>query len=149
METIRPYLLLADDDSDDCLFFKEALEELDASALLATVNNGEELMKHLIETISNLPDILFLDLNMPLKSGSECLLEIKQHEVLKDLPVIIMSTSFNPDIVYRLHQQGAHYYARKPAEFLRLKELIRRSLEMVRDGLNEQPAKEEFVINAT
>ena len=60
-------LLLADDDSDDCFFFKEALEELTISAKLTTVNDGVQLMKLLSTTGTPLPDALFLDLNMPRK----------------------------------------------------------------------------------
>ena len=62
-------LLLADDDADDCMFFKEALEELPVAAKLITVNDGVQLMNHLINENSQLPDALYLDLNMPRKNG--------------------------------------------------------------------------------
>ena len=69
----RPYytILLAEDDRDDCLFFKEALEELPVSATLTTVNDGVELMQLLSFPSGELPDILFLDLSMPRKTGFE------------------------------------------------------------------------------
>ena len=74
-------LLLADDDEDDCDFFKEALDELLLPTSLVTVNDGVQLMDFLSESgAENLPDILFLDLNMPRKNGLECLTEIKQLE---------------------------------------------------------------------
>ena len=85
-------ILLADDDSDDCLFFKDVLDELNLPTLLTTVHNGEQLMEVLLKS-TELPDILFLDLNMPRKNGFECLSAIKQTKKLNQVPVIIFSTS--------------------------------------------------------
>jgi CheY-like chemotaxis protein len=68
--------LLADDDTDDCIFFKEALEDLSFTTTLSTANDGVELMHFLKARLSDLPDALFLDLNMPRKAGYECLSEI-------------------------------------------------------------------------
>ena len=93
MDLIKHNLLLADDDIDDCIFFKEVLEELPVESFLTTVKDGVELMKFL--NTANLPDVLFLDLNMPRKTGHECLSEIKKDQKLKHLPVIIFSTSFD------------------------------------------------------
>src|SRR5437879_4324804 len=119
-------LLIADDDKDDCLFFKDALEELPVSAQLTTVHNGEHMMQ-LLEEKKNVPPpphVLFLDMNMPRKNGFECLEEIKHDEKLKDLPVIIFSTSFEQDVVNLLYKKGGQYYIRKPAEFSQLKKVI-------------------------
>ncbi|MBC8110037.1 MAG: response regulator [Verrucomicrobia bacterium] len=86
-------LLLADDDKDDRFFFEEALEELQVSIHLTTVNDGEQLTQLLIQQMTKLPnqlpDVLFLDLNMPRKNGFECLAEIKRTKKLQHLPVII------------------------------------------------------------
>ena len=70
-------ILLADDDQDDCLLFKEALDELAITVQLTAVQNGEELMQ-LLNKAEILPDLMFLDLNMPRKNGMECLFAIKQ-----------------------------------------------------------------------
>jgi len=75
MNAVHYNLLLADDDTDDCFFFREALGELPFMSTLTTVNNGVELMNRLTDQSYHLPDILFLDLNMPLKTGIECLME--------------------------------------------------------------------------
>jgi CheY-like chemotaxis protein len=145
--TLSPLnLLLADDDTDDCTFFKEVLEELPHATALTTVNDGVQLMNHLKFEIKQLPDALYLDLNMPRKTGSECLAEIKQNAKLKHLPIIIFSTSFNPDVVNSLREQGANYYIRKPAEFYNLKAIISKSLDLIKT--KEKPSKENFVLNS-
>src|ERR1700733_16016723 len=97
----KPNLLLVDDDKDDCIFFKEALESLPVSASLITVNNSEQLMQLLSEKIVKpAPNsLLFLDLNMPKKNGFEILSELKLDNHLKNLPVIIFSTYFEEDEV--------------------------------------------------
>lgn len=140
-------LLLADDDEDDCLFFKEALDELSLPVTLATVNDGVELMGHLdVNTADNLPDILFLDLNMPRKNGYECLAEIKEIEELKELPVIIFSTSLDSEIVNLMYEKGAVFYIRKPGDFSKLKKVIGEALAKVSENNFRQPAREQFIL---
>ncbi len=146
MNTTPLHLLLADDDTDDCIFFKEALKELPVSAKLTTVNDGVQLM-HFLSKSEVLPDALYLDLNMPRKNGFECLAEIKMDEKLKQLPVIIFSTSFDKEVVNHLHEKGAHFYIRKPAEFHNLKNVIQKSLELIADANKEQPSIEKFLLN--
>ena len=147
MNTTPLNLLLADDDTDDCIFFKEALEGLPVSAKLTTVNDGVQLMQ-LLSKKEVLPDVLYLDLNMPCKNGFDCLAEIKSDEKLKQLPVIIFSTAFDKEVVNLLHERGAHFYIRKPAEFYNLKKIILKSLELISDANKEQPSKEKFIINS-
>ena len=142
-------LLLADDDTDDCIFFKEALEELPVVAKLTTVNDGVQLMLHLTEKTETLPHALYLDLNMPRKNGYDCLTEIKQKPKLKTIPVIIFSTSFDSEVVNLLYERGAHYYIRKPAEFQDLKKIISKSLDLISKLTDRQPSKEMFVITIT
>ena len=140
-------LLLADDDLDDCIFFKEALEELSVSTKLTTVNDGVQLMQLLSKEKEVMPDVLYLDLNMPRKNGFDCLVEIKSDEKLKQIPVIIYSTSFDKEVVNLLHERGAQFYIRKPAEFHNLKNVIQKSLELIADANKEQPSIEKFVLN--
>ena len=139
-------LLLADDDEDDGLFFEEALKELPLSVNLTTVNNGELLIQYLTSNLSSLPAVLFLDLNMPRKNGFECLVEIKSHEKLKLLPVVIYSTSFSPDTVNLLYSEGAHYYIRKPAEFSKLKKVIFDAITLTLQKPVSPPQKENFIL---
>ncbi|KUJ61398.1 transcriptional regulator [Flavobacteriaceae bacterium CRH] len=140
-------LLLADDDEDDCAFFKEALDDLLIPFSLVTVNDGVQLMEFLENKPSeNLPDILFLDLNMPRKNGIECLTEIKQIQELKDLPVIIFSTSLDMNIVDKMYEKGAIYYIRKPGDFSKLKKVIGNALAITAENNFKQPTKEHFIL---
>ena len=139
-------LLLADDDIDDCLFFQDALEELSIENNLTTVDDGVKLMNYLLEEATILPDILFLDLNMPRKSGYECLLELKKNESLKDIPVVIFSTSQNTDVVEDLYTNGAHYYIRKPGDFNILKKVIKDALFLLEENNRQRPELINFII---
>ena len=139
-------ILLADDDTDDCIFFKEALDELLIKTHLTTVNDGEQLMIYLAETSRKLIDVLFLDINMPRKNGFECLAEIKQNEKLKDLPVIIFSTSYDQKVVNSLHESGAHYFIRKPSDFAQFKKIIYHTLLLIVQDEIAQPSRENFVL---
>src|SRR6185295_4050117 len=96
-------ILLADDDTDDCIFFKAAVKEFSMATTLSTVHDGEQLMELLTKEGNELPDVLFLDLNMPRKNGFECLSEIKQNKNLEHLPVIMFSTSFEQEVVNLLY----------------------------------------------
>lgn len=140
-------LLLADDDEDDCAFFKEALDELLLPVSLVTVNDGVQLMDFLSDkSAENLPDILFLDLNMPRKNGFECLTEIKKIVSLQQLPVIIFSTSLDMTIVDTVYEKGALYYIRKPGDFSKLKKVIGNALAITTENNFKQPVKEHFIL---
>lgn len=139
------HILLADDDKDDCILFKDALDELPLSAQLTTVRNGEQLMQ-ILNSKAQLPDLIFLDLNMPRKNGFECLSEIKQNEKLKQLPVIIFSTSFETEIVNLLYKNGAQHYICKPNEYAQLLKVIHHVITITSQLNLSQPPKEEFVL---
>jgi CheY-like chemotaxis protein len=141
------HILLADDDKDDSLIFQQILEELPISTHLANVYDGEQLLKLLNDVKEPLPDILFLDLNMPRKNGLECLSAIKQNEKLKGLPVIIFSTSYEPEIVNRLYKNGAQYYIRKPNDFAQFKKVIYQALTLTEETVISQPPREKFVLS--
>jgi CheY-like chemotaxis protein len=131
---------------DDCFFFEKALEELQLSTHLTIVRDGQQLMNYLSENSKNLPDVLFLDLNMPRKNGFECLCEIKEHESLKVIPVVMFSTSYPRDQIYEanmintLLKIGAHHFIRKPGDFAQLKQVIHQTLTMFleRKSMNGQ-----------
>jgi len=141
-------ILLADDDTDDCMFFKEALKDLFLPTEFTAVHDGEQLMQLLTNEDTVLPHVLFLDLNMPRKNGFECLSEIKLNARLNGIPVIIFSTSFENETVNQLHKSGAFYYIRKPSQFSQFKSLIQQSLEFIAQALTDQPSRDNFVLKA-
>lgn len=148
-------ILLADDDSDDRSFFAKALKELSISTNLTTVNDGQHLMNYLSENSEQLPDILFLDINMPCKNGHECLCEIKQNEKLKDIPVVIFTTSsarardinYGGGLLNTLFQNGANVFIRKPGDFDKLKHVISHALPMADDKIFNN-GQLKYILNA-
>lgn len=144
-------ILLADDDIDDCDLFRTALLELNVGAEFTVVYDGAELMK-LLKEYNTLPCVLFLDQNMPKKNGMACLQEIKEDEKLRTLPVYILSTSFDKDIIQQLYAKGAQHYVRKPNGFSDLKQLILHALTITElhkkiNQKNKSPEPEEnFVL---
>lgn len=140
------HIFLADDDKDDCLFFSDAVEELQLPVHLTTVHDGEQLMCRLSQMDTHLPHALFLDLNMPRKNGYACLTEIKTNEALSTIPIIIISTSYDEQMADDLYQNGAHYYIRKPADFGELKQVILHAFTLLEQSLS-QPPRQNFLIS--
>lgn len=141
----RRSIFLTDDDSDDCTLFYEALLEITDEADLTVSNDGARLMQ-LLESTSPAPEVIFLDLNMPRKNGFECLQEIRKSPTLRDIPVVIFSTSSNADVVERMFQGGANYYITKPASFSLLKKAISHVLSLDSRKLQLRPMRDQFVI---
>jgi CheY-like chemotaxis protein len=140
-------ILLADDDIDDCHFFNEALEVLPVDTKLKIVNDGIELMNYLAENTEHLPHVLFLDINMPRKNGFECLSEIRHHEQMKDLPVVMFSTSGERDKINILFKTGADIYIRKPSNFAQLVQVINHALPMAAENIFSN-GKLKYILNA-
>jgi CheY-like chemotaxis protein len=138
------HLLLADDDKDDRFFFKEALKQLPVESKLTTVEDGEKLLNYLYKT-KQLPDLLFLDLNMPRKNGGECLGEIKSDKRLSAIPVIIYSTYLHDEVADVLYKDGAHYYLKKN-DITELHKAISQILTLLKRN-PEQPPRDEFIIS--
>ncbi|MCR9013815.1 response regulator [Aquiflexum gelatinilyticum] len=122
-------ILLADDDEADRLLFKEAFDELNVGTSVETVNDGDELM-HLMQNTEaeNLPQILFLDINMPRKNGLECLKEIRADVKFKEVSVAIYSTSSSENDMQETFLNGANVYIHKPNDFQKLKKLLEKAI---------------------
>jgi CheY-like chemotaxis protein len=123
-------VLMADDDNDDCLLVKMAFEESSMDGELRFVEDGEALLDYLYRrgefanTELPRPWLILLDLNMPRKDGREVLRAIKSDPLLKTIPVIILSTSDEPDDIKASYELGASSYITKPGSFDGLVEMM-------------------------
>ena len=118
------YIILADDDEDDRLFFTDAFGELGMNTKVNTFNDGVELMDYLNSKEAILPNVLFLDLNMPKKSGIECLNEIKTNTKMSEIAIAIYSTSASEEDIEETFVLGANIYIKKPSDFKALKKML-------------------------
>ena len=123
-------IVLVDDDEDDRNFFKEAIDEINMNTNLSMFTNGQEFIDYISIPGQTLPQIVFLDLNMPIKNGIECLEEIKENELLSKFSVAIYSTSSSEQDIENTFIKGAHIYINKPNSFKELKAVIEKVLKM-------------------
>jgi CheY-like chemotaxis protein len=147
MTSKKIHILLADDDLSDCLLFKNALEELPLDTSLTIVHNGEQVMDELAAIEKKLPDVLFLDLNMPRKNGFATLGAIKHSSELQNIPVVIFTTASNQEMIDVVFKDAAHYYISKPVDFLQLKKVIYESLTLITHKNHRLLLKENFIIS--
>jgi CheY-like chemotaxis protein len=149
LTNISEYLniLLADDDEDDRVLFADAIAEVRVKTKLHLLTDGVQTMNYLLNEQNILPDILFLDINMPFKTGIECLEEIRNNVRLKHLAIAIYSTSSTEKDIEETFVKGANIYIRKPNNFNDLKrimkEVITLNWQYHTSGLN----KENFLLN--
>ncbi|MDK8462239.1 response regulator [Marinobacter sp. SS13-12] len=128
-----PMILIAEDDPDDRLMMKEAFAERCHNCRICFAHDGVQLMRFLNgeEQLPDdpdasivCPDLILLDLNMPLKDGREALQEIKSDPRLRTIPTIIMTTSGNEDDVRYCYQTGANSYIVKPSSYSGLLDVV-------------------------
>jgi CheY-like chemotaxis protein len=140
-------IILADDDEDDRLLFRDAFKEIKLKTEVRLLNDGVELMEYLGQGSAVKPHVLFLDLNMPRKNGMDCLDEIRNHEGLKDIAVVIYSTSASEEDIEETFVRGANVYIRKPNNFNELKKILEKVItinwQYHTSGLN----KENFLLS--
>jgi CheY-like chemotaxis protein len=118
-------ILIVDDDEDDRLLFEEAISNIEPSIQVELAKNGLELFELMKK--ETVPAVIFLDLNMPGKTGKECLAEIRKHKVWKKIPVVIYSTSANRYDILDTYKGGANLYLIKPTSFSELIRMIRKA----------------------
>ena len=124
MKTIDPVyknIWLAEDDLDDQEIFDDALKQILPNALLTMAANGEELLKKL-NAAAEVPDILFLDINMPYQNGLSCLVEIRINRRFSKLPIVMFTGSQSPMDMEKAYDNGANLYYTKPASIKELME---------------------------
>ncbi len=137
------HILFSDDDTDDALLFTQAADLLTSPILLSFAEDGEQLMKYLDKEV--LPDMIFLDLNMPVKNGFECLKEIRSDKNFDRLPVIVYTTSDSPSDIKACHELGANLYVVKPTSF---ESIIKTLKKIIVINFEEQtfPSRENFLL---
>lgn len=138
-------VLLADDDMDDRMLFSDAISDLKLPVDLQLVKDGAELMDYLLTSAVIMPEILFLDLNMPRKNGFECLEEIKSHPTLKEIFIIIYSTTESEKEIEDVFQQQANLFIKKPNSFTELKKILSYVLNIDLKKHFSNHTKEQFI----
>jgi CheY-like chemotaxis protein len=116
--------LLVDDDSDDTELFTEAIEAVDASVRFYSASDGREALDKLSAKAIDAPDIIFLDINMPEMNGWQLLNRLKRDQDLKDIPVIMYSTSSQITDIRNASTSGALCFFTKPNSFVHLKKIL-------------------------
>ena len=130
-ETSKPVVLVADDDADDRLLLSVAISGEFTGCELRFVENGEELMEYLLrrnayaQTDPPKPGLILLDLNMPKKDGRQALIEIRSDDTLRDIPVVVWTTSRVEDDKLFCAEAGASDYVSKPNNFIDLETAVK------------------------
>ena len=133
---------LVDDDADDCMLFEDAITEMGVTIAVVCVTDGADLLNKLRQA-TVVPDILFLDVNMPVKNGLDCLNELKRDERFNQVPVVMWSTSGQSETVEKAYQAGARLFMKKPHNFNKLKTLLYEILQL---DLETSVSLEDFLV---
>jgi CheY-like chemotaxis protein len=134
---------MADDDKDDFYILKEAAEKTGEPLKVSYAANWLELWRF---TLKTLPDVLFLDINMPVKNGLECLQLLREDRKYDTVPIIIYSTSIRKTDIDKAYQTGANYFLIKPNALDDLTGMVKKLYSMGKEALLSIPPREEFVI---
>jgi DNA-binding response OmpR family regulator len=119
------HVFLVDDDEDDQLFFVEAMQEIDSSIYCSIAENGRKALNRL-HALVELPDLIFLDINMPELNGFDCLKELKRCSRLRTIPVIMLSTSVSLRDISYSKELGADLFFTKPSSYSKLCEILKK-----------------------
>ena len=137
-------IFYAEDDRDDQEIFEDVIQEIKYPAEISFQNDGVELLKDL-RNKSYLPNLIFLDLNMPGRNGFHVLQEIREMQEFDHIPVIILSTSNDPVATYRAKNLGANLFLNKPATYIQFIALLKTVLYM--DWSDLLKSRHPFYIN--
>lgn len=138
-------IILADDDQDDCLLVEEAIDELGLPYNLTCVEDGVKLIETLSDKSLPSPDLVLLDLDMPMKHGLVCLDEIRNDPGLKSLPIVIYTTHSQRETVKDAYLKKAQYYLKKPNSFSSLVKALRIVLNTNWAEMTQPDEKEFFL----
>ncbi len=141
------HVLFVDDDTDEAYLFNEAIEQLGLPVTISKAQDGNDLMKILSSEKEPLPDLVFLDLNMPHKDGVETLKEIRANNRYSDLPVLIFSTSDIKTHTDACYQYGANRYIVKPETFDQILAMVKQIFSVEWKEQQQAREKDNFVLN--
>jgi CheY-like chemotaxis protein len=116
---LRTTILYIEDDEEDVEIFLDAVSALTEPTVCLTSKDGEEALE-LLQNLIVLPDIIFLDVNMPRMGGKECLKRIKTDDQMKNIPVVIYSTTKNSNEIDEFKELGADMFIHKHSSFKKL-----------------------------
>jgi len=125
-------ILVADDDEGDCFLIDKAMKANGVESPIHFLEDGQKLVDYLQQNLDStrpgsephLPCLILLDLNMPRLDGRETLKKVKSHELLKEIPIVILSNSENPDDILGSYKEGANSFFTKPLDYLELVRLM-------------------------
>ncbi|HEX2684722.1 MAG TPA: response regulator [Ferruginibacter sp.] len=137
------HVLLAEDDEDDVLIFRLAVDKLPIAIMLTHAQDGEQLFE-LLETI--LPDIIFLDIYMPCKNGRECIQDIRANRKYDSIPVIMYTSSSERNVVDETFRAGANLFVVKPNNIRELTEKLQHILAINWKEYMVFPPRKKFLV---
>jgi len=137
------HILMADDDKDDFILLQEAAQKLGTPIEITYAPNWMEIWRQLMKQA---PDVIFLDLNMPVKDGFECLDSLRQERKYKKIPIIIYSTSTSKTDIDKAYSTGANYFIVKPNTMDEIARVLERVKGMTKEELSHVPPREHFLI---
>lgn len=121
-------IFLVDDDEDDRELFEDAINELARETEVVSFSNAMDLKKHLEDKNNKFPQAIFIDMNMPIMGGEECVQWLRGNKNFESIPIAIYSTSFVLETANRMKKIGADLYIQKPSSFALLKSILERSI---------------------
>ncbi|MBZ4034258.1 response regulator [Flavobacterium sp. 17A] len=139
-------IYLAEDDEDDSTLFLEVFSEIHPEIAVNVSEDGQQLLDHLHETMWDKPQIIFLDINMPLKNGFECLKEIRSSSCFDSIKIVMFSTSSSKLHIELCYKLGADLYAVKPGPFQEVREIIKDIMTV--DWGKTERNRSEFLLSA-
>jgi len=138
-------IFIADDDKDDLDFFIDAMFEVDTNVEVVAFSSGSALLESLGNDTNKIPDAIFIDLNMPILSGVECVQKIRQNKRFEDIPIVVYSTSFATNTAETLREIGTTLFIQKPSSFSLLKSILERSISAVTTNQGEIGSEIDFI----
>ncbi|MBK9731779.1 MAG: response regulator [Chitinophagaceae bacterium] len=143
------HIFLADDDEDDRVLFKEAIESIHPNFQLTTFMSGQDLINFLSHFENPPPDLIFLDINMPCKNGKVCLKEIRSIHKFEQVPIIMFTTSSNEKDIQETFSYGANKYVLKSDFFEDEKAIFKELFAQYEKGSLIHPTREKFLLKKT